>query len=577
MSQKKVKPKTKVKVISSYFHLNKKYNLNFSDNNFGFTWEIFKEFVTDEWALFYTSNCFYKWAPTARKTFKTWGWLAFDLFICCNFSDASMLEIRRYENTHPDTTIADLINVCDTLNEKYGIDLSPSNENGIQWKITKDGGYVLFPNNQRIDFIGYANGNRIFGKAAAGSSFFAARTDEIVMSEERETLTDKQLDKRYTRLQDSLFRSNRLKISQEPIKEWSWTFTDKNELSPTYGQKLTRYFHKWPAVVFTCNPYDKSHYFYKNYVTPFLPLDNVVRTSLKKTGIVWIEDNILFEDLGLFITRFTVQPFWEKLPFITKKLLLALKEKDSAEYETAFYGFEYADDDATQFPFRRALKKIKNYNLDDFKNQKGLYEFDFYSVGLDWATGSSDYTIAVVLGFKEIAKTGYYAPYFICELAAAPNDFIDENDKIAQFIEEFKAINDNFVGFENTIYHYDHNAETAINVISKGLIDKYDIWIKFNKAIKHESSLNKDAGTQNRTGWFNSLLSSGFFYWNKEDTPITFEMIEELRFSELKTNLPDPKMLQDGYDALFYATYPYNAVISNKNNKLGKKTLFIGA
>lgn len=45
-------------LITSYYDLNKIYDLNFSDNNFGFSWEIFKAFVTDEWALFYTNcNC----------------------------------------------------------------------------------------------------------------------------------------------------------------------------------------------------------------------------------------------------------------------------------------------------------------------------------------------------------------------------------------------------------------------------------------------------------------------------------------------------------------------------------------
>ncbi|WP_342256185.1 hypothetical protein [Spiroplasma endosymbiont of Poecilobothrus nobilitatus] len=33
------------KRITSYEHLNKKYDLNFSDYNFGFDWEVFKDFV----------------------------------------------------------------------------------------------------------------------------------------------------------------------------------------------------------------------------------------------------------------------------------------------------------------------------------------------------------------------------------------------------------------------------------------------------------------------------------------------------------------------------------------------------
>lgn len=563
------------KFITSYYNLNQIYDLNFTDNNFGFTWEIFKDFVGDEWALFYTSLCFYKWAPTARKTSKTWGWIAYELFMLCNFSDTSMLEIRRYENTHPDTTIADFENVCQKLEEKYNLDLGPENENGIVWKTNKEGGSITFPNKQRIDFIGYANGNRIFGKAAKGSSFLAARTDEIILSEEKETLSAKQLNNRYTRLMDSIFRSNRIKVSTKAIKEFSWTFIDNNELSATYGQKITRYFHKYFALVFTCNPYDKSHPFYKQYVTPYLPLTDAVKNSLEKTGNVWYENNE-FEDLGLFIQRFTVKPFWHILPDIAKKLMLNLKKNNPAEFETVFKGFEYDGDDLFQFPYRSAIKKIKDYDLEQFKNQKkNMYQFDFYSVGIDWATGSVDYSVAIVMGYKQIAKTDFYAPYIICELAAAPTDFVDENEKINQYIEEFAALYDNFIGFENATYHYDHNAETAISVIQKGLADKYDIFIKKQKAIKHASNVNKDAGLADRVVWLKSLLASGYFYINKKSANVLLEMLEEIRFSENQTNIPDPKMLQDAIDGLFYATYPYNNVIPNKNNALGKKTLFL--
>ncbi|WP_342219030.1 hypothetical protein [Spiroplasma endosymbiont of Amphimallon solstitiale] len=106
--------------------------------------------------------------------------------------------------------------------DKYNINLLPNNPHGIKWKITKDGGCIIFPSNQQIDFIGYANGNKIFGKEAGGSSFLGSRTDEIIMAEEKETLTEKQLTYRYERLQNSMFRSNRIKVSKEPIKEWSW-------------------------------------------------------------------------------------------------------------------------------------------------------------------------------------------------------------------------------------------------------------------------------------------------------------------------------------------------------------------
>ncbi|ALA97880.1 hypothetical protein SKUN_00994 [Spiroplasma kunkelii CR2-3x] len=47
------------KRITSYEHLNKKYDLNFSDFNFGFYWEIFKGFVGDSYARYFTSPSFF--------------------------------------------------------------------------------------------------------------------------------------------------------------------------------------------------------------------------------------------------------------------------------------------------------------------------------------------------------------------------------------------------------------------------------------------------------------------------------------------------------------------------------------
>lgn len=46
------------KRITSYEHLNKKYDLNFSDYNFGFDWEVFKDFVGDSYARYFTSASF---------------------------------------------------------------------------------------------------------------------------------------------------------------------------------------------------------------------------------------------------------------------------------------------------------------------------------------------------------------------------------------------------------------------------------------------------------------------------------------------------------------------------------------
>ncbi|WP_286642300.1 hypothetical protein [Spiroplasma ixodetis] len=153
-----------------------------------------------------------------------------------------------------------IVSSTSTCGEK-SVNLLPNNPHGIKWKITKDGGCIIFPNNQQIDFIGYANGNKIFGKEAGGSSFLGSRTDEIIMAEEKETLSEKQLTQRYERLKLSMFRSNRIKVSNKPIQEWSWSFTDRNIFSPTYGKKITRYFYKNHFIAFTCNPYDNTTHF----------------------------------------------------------------------------------------------------------------------------------------------------------------------------------------------------------------------------------------------------------------------------------------------------------------------------
>ncbi len=48
------------KRITSYGHLNKKYDLNFSEYNFVFDWEIFKNFVVGSYARYFTSPSFFK-------------------------------------------------------------------------------------------------------------------------------------------------------------------------------------------------------------------------------------------------------------------------------------------------------------------------------------------------------------------------------------------------------------------------------------------------------------------------------------------------------------------------------------
>ncbi|WP_286641526.1 hypothetical protein [Spiroplasma ixodetis] len=44
--------------------------------------------------------------------------------------------------------------------------------------------------------------------------------------------------------------------------------------------------------------------------------------TLKKIGKIYYEDTEAFSGLGLFILRFTLLPFWNKLEPVTKKLRL---------------------------------------------------------------------------------------------------------------------------------------------------------------------------------------------------------------------------------------------------------------
>ncbi len=91
--------------------------------------------------------------------------------------------------------------------------------------------------------MGYANGNKIIGKVGKGGGIISAWTDEMIHAEEKEILTDKELDKRYNNLRVLMFRSKSLKVSYEkytdenyneqynldnpiPVKELSWTFQE---------------------------------------------------------------------------------------------------------------------------------------------------------------------------------------------------------------------------------------------------------------------------------------------------------------------------------------------------------------
>ncbi|WP_374695888.1 hypothetical protein [Spiroplasma endosymbiont of Polydrusus formosus] len=49
----------------------------------------------DNYARYFTSPCFFKFASAGRGTNKTWNHLAEKLFFACNFTDASLIILRR--------------------------------------------------------------------------------------------------------------------------------------------------------------------------------------------------------------------------------------------------------------------------------------------------------------------------------------------------------------------------------------------------------------------------------------------------------------------------------------------------
>lgn len=570
------------KITSSYQYLNKKYDLNFSDYNYGFDWNIFKELVTDEYAEFFTTTCYHRWAPTSRDALKTWNVGYFELFLACNFTDTSTADIRRYVNTHDATTFSQLINACEYLLDKYNIDLGPGNKNGIKWPDNvKNGGEIVFPSGVRIRFTGYANSSNIMGGTVRGNGFLGCWTDEIIIPDEKEILTDEQLDGRYTRLQSSFLRSKLIKISYEkqlnqngeyeynldkpiPIKEWSWTFIDRITKKET-----TRYFYKTFFNIFTCNPYDKHHHFYKKYVTPFLPLTDKIMEKLKQNGKVWYENQEAFGGMGIFILRLTAEPNWNKLPEITRKNMLAHKETNPAEFFIEFYGFEYASTYDKLFPFRKHLKYLQKYDLQEFYVKSlDMYKFDFYSMGLDWATGPTDDSVIIFLGFKKYQDTNLYDPYIISEFIVKADESKSEPEKINYFVNELLGLYDNFNNFKDAVLHYDDHAKTATEWIKNNLLEKHNKNIRTKTAIKHQTSLNKEAGLTDRVTWLRNIFGFGNVYCNLKENPNLQECLEELRFDENKTNVPDPKMYQDPYDALFYGMYPYKNLIRGKRTKI---------
>ncbi len=188
----------------------------------------------------------------------------------------------------------------------YGIDIGPDNENDIVWpKNVKEGGKIVFPSGVRIAFVVYSNGNKIIGKVGKGGGIISAWTDEMIHAEEKEILTDKELDKRYNNLRVSMFRSKILKLSYEkytddyvnkqynlynliPVKELSWTFKKWDKIA-RQNIILTTFFHKKYSNQFTFNLFDKYHVFYEKFVNPFLPLNERIKNILKEHHQVYSE------------------------------------------------------------------------------------------------------------------------------------------------------------------------------------------------------------------------------------------------------------------------------------------------
>ncbi len=61
---------------------------------------------------------------------------------------------------------------------------------------------------------------------------------------------------------------------------------------------------------------------------------------------------------------------WNKIPNITKKLVLTNKEERPDLFELEYYGSEYNDNDPSIYVLRNYRKYIKEYNLQDFGSKK---------------------------------------------------------------------------------------------------------------------------------------------------------------------------------------------------------------
>ncbi|MFW4371276.1 MAG: hypothetical protein EHV01_004980 [Spiroplasma sp. hy2] len=291
-------------------------------------------------------------------------------------------------------------------------------------------------------------------------------------------------------------------------------------------------------------------------------MNDRIKNILREKHQVFSENKQAFNNLGVFNLRLTMGAVWDKIPQITKKLVLANKEERPDLYELEYYGFEYNDSDPSIYVLRGYREYINEFNLQHFYNTNTKqYEFDLYSIGVDYANGSEDHTVFLLSGYK-LNENGNYDKYIIEEKVTTPQDALNLNDTIEHYGQWIINCFDKFDGFENTTFHYDINAHDFMQLLQKELVSYLGYKIKMFKAIKHQTTLNKDAGLNNRVTWLRKMLSQNKVYGNLEELPYLDQCISELRFGDSKTNIPDSKMYQDPYDALFYGSYPYRFKMS---------------
>lgn len=528
-----------------------KYDLNFTNYNFGFDWEIFKHLCTDVWAPFFTSKSYYRCAATARNTFKTTVGFWHFIFICCNFTDSSGKLFRRYANTHQNTSFGHLIDMLTKLRDNYGIDFLPGNKNKVMWHTSDNGGYIKFPSGGVISFGGYTVRSSVLGNTAKGSPILTSWTDEFVDPEEPEPLEEQELFNLYERLETSILKNQSQKRNNNPIKEWSWTYYD------LFLQKeVTRYYHKVPFTIFTFNAWDKNHPFYKKYCEQFLKLSQY-KEKLIERGIVWYEDEEAFFGLGIFTIRMTMKPTFNLLDFFMQKKILALKKNNIDEYNTVFLGLDYDVNNDSLFPFKKNIRNCKKYNINDFLVQENkMYNFDKYTVGVDWATGSIDKTVFLLVAYKYNDYNELCTPYIVEEIVITPNDKLSETEKTRFFSENIVIWFQNLLNFENSIFYYDDKCKSSMEHIKDYLFKNYNLIINIMIAKKHGSKQNQEASLIRRVIWLKFLFENKLIMFNNEGLFWLTRELEEINFDKTQTNVLNKKMAQDCIDALFYSIYP---------------------